>query len=232
MQSAFVESLSRLGPVAAVALLVACVRPPLAGVCPEVQAGDLVLTEVRGPQTGDNSYRQWLELYNASDEPLALGGLGVAFTDLDGTPGGGFFVRDEGLVVDPGAYVVLGGGDPSRFPEIDYDYTNDWSSTRTDEDGALVDADRDGEPDHFVSDLPGGGFVDIHSCGLRVDRVLLRGLPAVGTLFWPGEPDADANDDGATWCVDDFSVAPTGSGVRGTPGEANPACPCAEGTCP
>lgn len=203
--------LSRLGPsliLAATGAIGACVRPPLPEVCPDLAPGDLVLTEYRGPQTG--SYRQWIELYNASDAPIDLAGISLHFEPLDGGEGSRFLVRDEDLVIEPGAYVVLGGGDPARFDYIDYDFTVDYhSSTNPDE----------------PRELPSGGFVAVYSCDREIDSVLLRGLPEEGTLFWPGTPDAAANDDSTTWCVDDFTVSNTGTGKRGTPGEANPACP-------
>ena len=173
-----------------------------------MQAGALTITEIRGPQAGP--YRQWIELHNASDDVLALAGMSVVFTQLDGDLGGRLIVRDEGLTVDPGAYVVLGGGDPGYFGYIDYDYTPDWHS------GSNVET---------PSDLPRGGFVDLRACDVVVDSVLLRGLPAEVTLFWPGPPDPAGNDDGVAWCVDDFSVAGTSEVPFGTPGEANPACP-------
>lgn len=206
---------SRLGSPLVLAALVACVRPPLTEACPEVQVGELVLTEFRGEQAG--SYRQWIELYNASDDDVALAGLTVAFTSQDGDPLGRLIVRDPELVVAPGAYVVLGGGDPTRDAYIDYDYTGDWHSEPGPEDppGAAL------EP----KDIRPGGFVDLYACDTLVDRVLLRSLPEAGTLFWPGEPDAAGNDDGASWCADATSVIPTGTGVFGTPGEANPPCP-------
>lgn len=209
--------LSRLGPplcVAATVTIGACVRPPLPEVCPELAPGALVLTEYRGPQTG--SYRQWIELYNASDAPIDLGGVTVRFEPLDGGAGTRFLVRDGELVVEPGAYVVLGGGAPDRFDYIDYDYTVDYHSAVDPE-----DPDAELQP----RDLPSGGFVDIYSCDEKIDSVLLRGLPEAGTLFWPGAPSAEGNDDATTWCVDDFTVSNTGTGARGTPGEANPACP-------
>ena len=209
--------LSRLGPplcVAATATIGACVRPPLPEVCPELAPGALALTEYRGPQTG--SYRQWIELYNASDAPIDLGGITVRFEPLDGGEGSRFLVRDGDLVVEPGAYVVLGGGEPERFDYIDYDYTGDYHSA--------IDSAHPDDPLQ-PRDLPSGGFVDIYSCDAPIERVLLRGLPAEGTLFWAGPPSAADNDDGSAWCVDDFTVGNTGTGVRGTPGEVNPACP-------
>lgn len=199
--------LARLGPVlCAGALASACVRAPLTGACPELQEGDLAITEIRGEQTG--SYRQWIELYNASDAPLALGGLTVAFVPFDGSAPTDFFVRDGDLVVEPGAYVVLGGAGDEDLDYVDYDYTRDFHS--------------DADPSSPKS-LP-YGFYELSSCGEVVERVRVALLPGEGTLFWPGEPDAAANDD-AGWCVDDFTVVNTGVGVRGTPGEANPPCP-------
>jgi hypothetical protein len=85
--------LSRLGPsliLAATGAIGACVRPPLPEVCPGLAPGDLVLTEYRGPQTG--SYRQWIELYNASDAPIDLAGISLHFEPLDGGEGSRFLV--------------------------------------------------------------------------------------------------------------------------------------------
>mgnify|MGYP002777767952 CR=1 FL=1 len=201
---------SRLGPplcVAAAASLVACVRPSLPRECPAIAAGDLVLTELRGSQSG--SYSQWLELYNASDEPIELAGLAVYFRPQDDGEAIRFLVRDPDLVAEPGAYVVLGGGSLSTEDYLDYDYTGDWDSSA----GGPID-------------LKAGGFYDVQSCDVLIDRVLVRTLPAEGTRIWPGEPDAAANDDTeAGWCTDDVTEIPSRTGKRGTPGEVNPACP-------
>ncbi|MDC0715730.1 lamin tail domain-containing protein [Nannocystis bainbridge] len=189
-------------------------RPPLETTCPKIQAGDLALTEFRENQPG--SYRQWIELYNASEEPIDLAGLRVAFTRNDGKPHGAFLVRDEALVVEPGAYVVLGSDDPERAAYLDYSYLVDWYSPSNPEN---------------PRDLPKGGLVDVYACGKLIDRVILRNLtqkdpkkPPQGTTFWPGDPSAADNDEGAKWCVDDFTTS-SGIGLFGTPGEANPTCP-------
>lgn len=205
--SGCMDRLSRLGPPLILAAPLACVRPPLPEACPEVQAGDLALTEFRKDQFG--SYRQWIELYNASDEPIALGGLRFAFTLQDGAPNGGFVIRDPDLVIEPGGYAVLGSDDPARAPYLDYSYIADWHS--------------DTDPDEAKA-LPGGSLVEVLACDVLVERVVLRALGDEGTVFWPGEPDAGANDEGNDWCVDDFTMS-TGLGVYGTPGEANPPCP-------
>src|SRR5690606_4540693 len=139
-----IDRLSRLGSFIALAVPLACVRPPVTGACPEVQAGGLTITEIRGAQSGP--YRQWIELYNAGDADIAVAGMSLVFTRLNGAPGGRLFIRDEGLVVAPGAHVVLGGGDPARYGYIDYDYTPDWHS------GTNVDN---------PTSLPGSGFFDL-----------------------------------------------------------------------
>ncbi|WP_170135429.1 lamin tail domain-containing protein [Nannocystis exedens] len=214
MFSGRTDSLLRLAAPPVLAASLACVRPPLETECPRVQPGDLVLTEFREDQPG--SYRQWIELYNASDEPIALTGLRLAFTRNDGKEDGSFIVRDDDLVVEPGDYVVLGSDDPERAPYLDYSYLVDWYSPSN--------------PDN-PRDLPKGGLVEVLACGELIDRVVLRNLtqqdpsqPPLGTTFWPGEPSAADNDEGANWCVDDFTTS-TGIGVFGTPGEANPPCP-------
>lgn len=226
--------LLRLGSPLVLAAISACVRPPLTDGCPEVQVGELVITEIRGAQGG--AYRQWIELYNAGDHDIALGGLAVVFTRQNGKPDGRFVVRDEALTVAPGDYIVLGGdivlagGTPGSHPYIDYDYTVDYYTTRDVlpkgmPDGVPDDADLDGKIDKHSIDLPAGGFVDLVACGERVERVLLRSLPNPGTLYWPGEPDAAANDEGADWCRDTFTLGPNGTDIFGTPGEPNPPCP-------
>lgn len=206
--------------------LVACVRDPLTGVCPDAAPGELILTEIRGPQDGTNRDVQWLELRNLGDQELALGGLRVEFTNLQGEPDGAFFVRDGELVVAPGEAVVLGGGNPALERYVDYDYTRDWSSTRDeDEDGVPDDDDGDGEPDRSVRDLPGAGYVALESCGVELDRVFVARLPPCGTLFWP-EGGAGDRAGGEGWASD--CAADMGGSHPGTPGEANDAPACSD----
>lgn len=212
---------TRLWSSLGLAVAAGCVRPPLDEFCPEVAPGDLVLTEVRGPQPG--SYRQWIELYNAGDEPVALGGLRVQFEELDGDAGVQLLVRDADLVVEPGAYVVLGGGDPETRPYIDYDYTSDLHQPLDDADGSYTPAQLD------PRDLDSAARVVVRMCEVVVDVAVYRGLPELGTLALDGAaaPDAADNDDSARgWCVDERAGGPTTeTGVRGSPGEANPPCP-------
>jgi hypothetical protein len=69
---------STASPASLLVLVAACVRDPLADGCPDLAEGDLVITEMRGPQSG--SYRQWIEVYNPSDAPIPAAGLRLEFT--------------------------------------------------------------------------------------------------------------------------------------------------------
>jgi hypothetical protein len=176
--------------------------------CPEVAEGELVVTEIRGAQSPEPGYGEWIEIYNASPDAVDLTGLRVSLTKLvDGTAAGSFVLRSGALEVAPGGYFVLGrfrrGEEPSY---IQYGYANDYNA-----------------------DLPGGAAVDIESCGVLVDRMIYRSLPSEGTYTLNGaiEPPEDAeNDNEDSWCVDLIEDGDTPTmGIRGTPGEKN--IPCA-----
>lgn len=192
-------------------LSAACVRAPLEDTCTQLEPGTLVVSEIRGRQTG--SYRQWIELYNASDAPVAVRGLRFAFTQLDDTSPVAFVVRDDALEIAPGEYFVVGGGDPAEEDYIDYDYTPDYHS------GTSVTQPRD---------LYGAARLELFACDRVIDEVIYKGLPTAGTLALDGAspPDAAANDDDDRWCVDERTDGPgTEIGLRGSPREANPPCP-------
>ena len=64
------------GAAIAVLGLGSCEREAMPAICPDVQAGELVLTEMRGPQSGADTYGQWFELFNTSgakQEPRRFG---------------------------------------------------------------------------------------------------------------------------------------------------------------
>ena len=52
---------------AAVVALACLPRDGVPAVCPQVAQGDLVVSELRGPQEGADSFGQWIEVFNASD---------------------------------------------------------------------------------------------------------------------------------------------------------------------
>ena len=185
----------------------ACARDPIDVACPDLAAGDLVVTEIRGVQPPEPGYGEWIELYNSSTETVDLLGLRVHLTRLvDGTAAATILLHDGPVEAPPGAYLVLG-----AFP--------------AGEEPAYV---AHGYGDDFTDGLPNGAAVDLYSCGVLVDRMIYRELPAKGTWSFSGAvdpPDGGMNDDEDAWCVDQTADADTETmGIRGTPGEANIPC--------
>lgn len=196
--------MGRLVPGAAFALIAAlvsgCEREPLDATCPDVGPGELVISEVRGPQSTPDALGQWIELYNASGRALDLTGLILRVQRIDGGAQAILVVRRPGVTLAAGDYVVLGQAEDGDEPaHIDYGYLVDY-------DGDLYDD---------------GGLTAV-SCGDVIDQVVYRDLPGAGSLSLDGaaDPDAQLNDEAnaadpaSAWCIDG----------AGTPGERNPTC--------
>lgn len=188
---------------------VACTRPPEAFICPDVDEGELVVSELRGPQDESDTWGQWLELYNASDSVLDLYGLRVTMAPLDGAEPDVILVRTEPVELQVGGYAVLGRFDDRRRPDhVDYGFELD-----------------------IEGDILTAAKIEVEACGVVTDELVYRQLPGLGSLALDGaaSPTAAANDDEASWCNDadepTVEEAQTEIGVPGTPGEANPACP-------
>ncbi len=210
----------RLGLLALFLVLASssCVREPLPEICPLLEPGELVISELRGDQADDDSFGHYLELYNASGRALDLQGVRVRVRGA----GGGvieFFVRDP-LELAAGDYAVIGTGAPDESPAW-MDYAVGWDITES--------PNPDSPPRALFADA--SGFVEIESCGTRIDEVFYAELPEAGTLACgtiDQPPDANANDDSGEpgcWCVDDLPADPdyplAGVGLPGTPGRAN-----------
>lgn len=187
----------------------ACSRDPIDVPCPDLLPGDLVVTEIRGAQSPEPGYGEWIELYNGSPTSVDLTGLRVTLTRLvDGTPAASFILRGGATTeAEPGGYFVLGRFSAGDEPDyIQYGYAAD-----------------------FDDELPGGGAVDVYSCGELIDRMIYRSLPSEGTYSLSGEidpPEGSENDAEGAWCVDLTEDDDTPSmGIRGTPGKMN--IPCA-----
>ncbi len=212
------------GPLTLTLLALGCVRPPLSAGCPDLQEGDLVISELRGAQSGTDTLGQWIELYNASQSAADLAGLQVVLRPLSGSAST-LTVRGS-LDVASDDYVVLGvdrvcssSECTERLPPgADYGFGMD-----------------------YTRDLPAAGaIVEVWSCGQLLDSALYRALPDEGTLSLSGDapPDAalndvasdDAGDPLLPWCADAF-MPPAGGGpvvdvgIPGTPGEMNRVCP-------
>jgi len=170
-----------------------------------VSEGELVVTEVHGPQSGEDKYGEWIEIYNTTGRTIDLSGLSVSFTKLDGSSVTDLFIRSA-LTIEPGGYSVFGRQPAGAEPEyVDYGYISDIDSK-------LFDS----------------AAVEISTCGQRIDLAVYRNLPTKGSLALSGAispPTAIANDDEINWCVDNAEDENTPQlGVRGTPGEENPVC--------
>lgn len=200
--------LTTLGGLVVLALLGApgCEREMLDPVCTPVSPGQLVVTEIRGPQAGVDTYGQWIEIFNTAAAPVSLAGIRFRITKLDGSGEVFFTVRDEGLTIGPTGYVVLG-----RFPRE-----------------ALPDHVDYGYQEELPGDLPDDGLVELYVCNELIDTVIYRSLPGSGSLAFDGTitPTAAANDDEPSWCNDNVTVGtdPTQVGMPGTPGEPNIPC--------
>lgn len=203
-----------------------------------LEEGDVVITEIRGPQDPDDTRGQWLELFNATDRTLDLRGLRGTIRPLDGSPVDGeltltFLVR-EPLPVAAGAYVVLGTLplDEARRPEVDYSFNTDFRREPSEVEevsGGLVELPPDENAD--PRDLFANAHLQLHACDRLVEELVYVELPTMGTFSYDGRhaPDADDNDDLSRWCTD-ATEAPadgpqTATGRPGSGGEANRPCP-------
>lgn len=193
--------------------LCSCAREPEEDICPPIGVGDLVVSEVRGEQTDDNSnlnQGQWVELYNASSATIDLRGLQLLFRRVDGSDEGLVIVR-RSVTVAAGQRAVL-----SSFPD----------------DGLPAHVDYGWFPDFLNSSgnaasLFDNGVIDVLACNERIDRVRPEDLPSAGTWSFGVEPpDATANDDDMLWCTDATDDSDPGTiGLPGTPGASNHPCP-------
>ncbi len=183
------------------ALAIGCAREPVEELCPDIAVGDLVVTEVRGPQTPSDDLGPWVELYNASGRTIDLIGTKVRFRRKDGSSEVQVLVR-ENLDVAAGAYVVLGLFDNAMKPTyVDYGFAGD-----------------------FTEAWLAAAAVDVETCGLQVDRATYDALPRQGTFSLTGAmpPSGSANDDLRMWCTDATMNAAT---FPGSPQKPNLACP-------
>lgn len=192
----------RNGPAVLCVLVAAagCAREPADAVCPDLGIGDLVITEIGGPQTGMDTLKPWVELYNASGGPVNLLGVRIRFRRLTGDEIGAALVRRD-LSLDAGAYTVLGLDlDETEEPYLDY--------------GFAVD---------FHASWPSSAAIDIYACDQSIDQVRYDSLPRTGTYSLGAMPPTEeTNDFPTSWCTDTTINA---NSFPGTPQRANTACP-------
>lgn len=199
--------------------IIGCAREPLPEICPIVEPGELVISELRGDQAEtSDSYGQWLELYNASGRNLDLQGIRVTLV-FDSGDEASFLVREEVEVAADG-YAALGPG-RTDSPATWLDYAIGWD---------LPGGNENDPPTNLLSEA--SGRIRVSSCDDElIDEVAFAALPIIGTRACgnaSAPPDALANDDTTIGCWCDDAADPEGPvlgiGQPGTPGEAN-RCP-------
>ncbi|MBK8237307.1 MAG: hypothetical protein IPK74_17325 [Deltaproteobacteria bacterium] len=198
------SSRSRAAFAIGAVIAVGCVHEPLPFVCADAAVGELVITELRGPQSTPNSLPQWIEIANVSDHAIALDGLHLRLSYRDGSGARDMVIRRERSIA-AGEYFVFAFVPENQVPDgMDY-----------------------GLAGEYDGDLYGGGVLLLESCDEIIDKLDWTELPTNGTWALGGTPSADANDMDAAWCADEHE--PDGAmvelGAPGTPGEANPPCP-------
>lgn len=167
--------------------------------------GDLVITELMiNPLAVDDTLGEWLELYNATPDTIKLDGWILT----DGAGDSHTIASAGELAIAPKSYLVIGThAEKSENGNIALDYTYDGTLIFTDE------AD-------VVSLYAGTVLVDAVGYGAT-------GFPTtpVGSSLQLDNAaySADSNDDGSQWCASTDTIQ--GSSDKGTPGEANSACP-------
>ncbi|NOZ01256.1 MAG: hypothetical protein GXP54_05130 [Deltaproteobacteria bacterium] len=231
-----------------------CARGPLEAVCPNIAAGGLAVSEVRGNQSGLDTWGQWIEIYNSTAVPVEAGGLVLRLTDADPVtctasgptcdcaPGqdGKSSHCGCGFDQDCAADGVCEGGACHEFTDIML-----LDSSLVIEPGAYLVAGRFpaydlpahvdyGYEAQFGSSLYDAARLQLLTCDalgndVLVDEVAWTDLPSKGSWAFDGARTltAAANDDQSAWCVDDTMPAPgdgTAQGAPGTPGEVNPSC--------
>ena len=173
-------------------------------VCDELDAGDLVVTEVHANPDGSDGDGdgEYIELFNGTKNRLALDGLTLATSRADGaSPKSHRFV---GVSIDAGTYFVVGNASASSMPShIDYSYGKALGSLRN--------------SDALVSVRCGELLIDQVSYARTVDG---RALELDGRFA----PDHALNDEAGHWCSTPEGVDEISSGNFGTPGGSNSPC--------
>lgn len=176
-----------------------CVRDPAEEVCPDLVKGDLIVTEIGGPQTGNDVLVPWIEIYNASGGSVDLRGTRIRFRRPDGSDEIAVLVR-RSLVAAAESYTVLG-LDPNGELEsyLDYSFAVDYQ-------GSWLSA----------------AAVDVEACGTLVNRARYSSLPNEGTYsLGTMPPNPDATEDATQWCTD---TTVNVDSFPGSPQRANNPC--------
>jgi hypothetical protein len=191
--------LRRVSAVATLGLLAACSPgDPIAGGCRgNFLAGQLVISEIFANPTGEDSGKEWIEIYNAGGE-ADLAGVAIVTSRADRMSERKH--RLAPVTLGAGAYLVVGTAEPAALPAyMDVGMGNDVGDLRNSAGRVALEC--------------GATLVDEAIYDTTVEATS-RGFTGAQT------PDAIGNDDPARWCAatSDFE------GGKGTPGERNDSC--------
>lgn len=195
---------SLVGLVAGAALAAACGASGggAGGDCEGLVAGDLVISEVMANPAGEDSGKEWFEIYNATGAPLDLGGVVLVASRSDGTDEKTHVIAKEMLTAEADGYVVVGGVLPELLPTyMDYGYASSLGTLRN-----------------------SAGRLSLRCGDTELDRVdygeLADGVSEGVTGASP--PDATLNDDPTKVCPASVEYEPMS---YGSPGAQNEICP-------
>jgi hypothetical protein len=170
--------------------------------------GDLVVTEVMADSASADEGKEWIEVYNDTDNPLELDGVVLTSSRIGGDKAKSHTISKA--TVAPGQYYVLGNSaDDLLPPYVDYGYGSDL--------GELYNT--------------GGGEISLKCGKTVVDDASYDGVKSGHTreLTAASAPDYTLNDDLANWCQGDMTEYDTGN--FGTPGSDNDCQPTVIGQC-
>jgi len=162
-------------------------------------AGDLVITEIMANPDGDDEGNEWFEIYNATTTATDLTGLTLIESKEDLT-GASQCVMTQ-MIIEPGAYLVLGGVATEFKPDfVDYGYGDGL-------DGIANSA----------------GRLALQCGSTEVDQVIYAETTSGHSLGLDGTltPDYSTNDNMTNWCD---ATEQYGPNAYGSPGEQNEAC--------
>ncbi len=176
----------------------------------DLAAGDLVITELLvDPDVVGDGAGEWFEVYNAAAGSVDLDGLQIF--DTDATTQGELVTVTESVIIDSGAYALLGRYDTETNGGVYLDYAYGTGHTLGNAADELFLANSTVTIDSVAWDN-GVTFPDESGSAMSLD---------------PDSLDATANDTGGNWCA---ASVPFGDGDNGTPGNANPSCPTVDYT--
>lgn len=180
------------------------------------QPGDVIFSEVMFYPNGSFQQKQWIEIYNTTNNTFNLGGCHM-YNSGETFP---INVTSQTLILSPGEYAVLNGSSlsGSGLPSIDFQYSG----------SSFVMNCNSGCGSNAAETLRLGcgtsGSLTIDQITYSPGAISSRGF---SLNLDPESRNHTANDNQSNWCITsavNYSLDPINTN-RGTPGEANTQCP-------